>query len=67
MDNQSDQHGIALVAGDKFAGVSFLAEVEVRGDGMFEEVDDEIAEQDQKSGIFSGTAQNSPGPPRWWR
>ena len=38
---------------DEFVGVSFLPEVEVRGHRMLEEVDDQIAEQDEESGIFS--------------
>jgi len=35
----------------KLVGVGFFSKVEMRGDGMLEEMDEQISEQDEKSGV----------------
>src|SRR5581483_12400485 len=50
MDDEPEQDRIAGVRLDKLIVMGFLPEVKVRGDGVFEEMNDQISQQDQQGG-----------------
>src|SRR5580700_341201 len=47
MDNQPEQHRVTFVRMHELVFVRLLAEVEVRRNSVLEEVDDEVAQQNQ--------------------
>jgi len=51
VDQQSDQNRVSLVSMDELVGVGFFAEVEMRSDSVLEEMDEQVSEQDEKSGV----------------
>ena len=53
VNDQSDQDGIAFVGMNEFVLVCFFAEVEVGRDGVLEEMNDQVAEQDQEGCVTS--------------
>src|SRR6476620_9507025 len=53
MDNQAEEHRIGVVRVDVLVFVRFLPEVKVRRYGVLEEMDDQIADQHERSCCFS--------------
>src|ERR1035441_4410938 len=51
VDQQPDQNRVSLVRMDELVGVSFFSKVEMRSDGVLEEMDEQVSEQDEESGI----------------
>src|SRR5208283_1935545 len=51
VNQQPDQDRIAFVRVDELVGVGFFSKVKVRGDGVLEEMDEQISEQDEESSI----------------
>ena len=50
MNHQAKQDGVSLVRMDEFITMCLLAKVKVGRDRVFEEVDDEIPEENEKGG-----------------
>ena len=51
VNQQPDQNRISLVRMHELIGVSFFSKVEMRRDGVLEEMDEQVSEQDKKPGI----------------
>src|SRR5450631_551683 len=51
VNQQPDQNRISLVSVHELVGVGFFSKVEMRGDCVLEEMDEQVSEQDEKSGI----------------
>ena len=53
VDQQANQYRISHVSMDELVGVGLFSEVEMRGDGVLEEMDEQVSEQDEKPGILA--------------
>src|ERR1035437_9537186 len=51
VDQQPDQNRVSLVSMDELVGVSFFSKVEMRSDGVLEEMNKKVSSQDEKSRI----------------
>ena len=50
MNEQTRQHGISFVVVNKFFFVRLFAKMKMRTDGVFEKVNDQVSDQDEKAG-----------------
>ena len=51
VNQQADQNRVSFVSMHELVGVGFFSKVEMRGDGVLEEMDEQVSAEDEKSGI----------------